>query len=483
MTEPYYPPPPPEFEDEKAIDHDNTRNAWANEGALIGAVLRDGDIFERASENLKTDDFHFTPYAWVWEAFDTLHNQDLHIDIVTVADELRRKGRLEEFTHALTTDNLTTKFYGMQAIMSLREGGDPRTYLTYCANIRDYANKRRIVKILNESAVGALNGRRAKDVLSDLMTKIASIEIFGAQDEYTSHIGDAVSEAYDWAIAAANGKLLGVITGIYKLDTILSNLFAGNFYIIAARPKQGKTGFLGTVALFVSRVLKKRVVIFSLEMSKMQVAFRLIAQVAELDLDRVIKGQLEPWEWDKFKTAADIVHGLPIIINDMSSIDIAQIRQTSRKIKAEGGLDLIIMDYVQLAGADDGKYDRRDLEVAAVSRGLKHLARELDVPVLAAAQLSRKVEERNDKRPMLSDLRESGSLEQDADAVMFIYRPEHYENGKRPGEADIIVAAQRNGPVGTAEVKFQANTVRFGNLERDEVQEPAWQKRADMGDD
>lgn len=215
----------------------------------------------------------------------------------------------------------------------------------------------------------------------------------------------------------------------------------------------------------------------------MQVAFRLIAQVADLDLDRVIEGKLDEYEWEKFKKAADIVHALPIIINDMSAIDIMQIRQTARKIKAEGGLSLVIMDYVQLAGADDGKYDRRDLEVGAVSRGLKHLARELNVPVLAAAQLSRKVEERSDKRPIISDLRESGSLEQDADAVMFIYRPEHYENGKRPGEADIIVAAQRNGPVGTAEVQFQANVVRFANLARDEFKESTWQTRVDIGDD
>ena len=468
---------------ENAIDHDNTRNAWINEGALIGAVLRDGEIYERASEILSSGEFMFTCYGWAWEAFGKLHSQRLHIDTITVADELRRTGKLEEFTHALSGENISTKFFGMQAIMYLREAGEPRSFLTYCDNIKDYANKRKILKVLNESAAGAMNGRRAKDVLADLMTKMGEIDIFGAQDEYTATIGDAVSEAYDWAIAAASGKLLGVKTGLTKLDAILKNLFAGNLYLIAARPKQGKTGFLGTVALFVARVLKKRVAIFSLEMSKMQVAFRLIAQVADLDLDRVIEGKLDEHEWEKFKKAADIVHALPIVINDMSAIDIMQIRQTARKIKAEGGLSLVIMDYVQLAGADDGKYDRRDLEVGAVSRGLKHLARELDVPVLAAAQLSRKVEERSDKRPIISDLRESGSLEQDADAVMFIYRPEHYENGKRPGEADIIVAAQRNGPVGTAEVQFQANVVRFANLARDEYKENTWQTRVDIGDD
>ncbi len=469
--------------DKNAIDQDNTRNAWVNEGALIGAVLRDGSIYERASEIVSSGEFMFTCYGWAWDAFASLFVQRLHIDTITVADELRRSGKLEEFTHALTGENLSTKFFGMQALMFLRESGEPRSYMTYCDNIKDYANMRKILQILNKSAAHAMNGRRSKDVLSDLMAQIADIDIFGAQDEYTSPIGDAVSEAYDWAIAAAGGKLLGVKTGLNVLDKILKNLFAGNFYIIAARPKQGKTGFLGTVALYVARVLKKRVVIFSLEMSKMQVAFRLIAQVANLDLDRVIEGKLDDHEWDKFKKAADIVHTLPIIINDMSAIDIMQIRQTARKIKAEGGLDLVIMDYVQLAGADDGKYDRRDLEVAAVSRGLKHLARELDVPVLAAAQLSRRVEERSDKRPLISDLRESGSLEQDADAVMFIYRPEHYENGKRPGEADIIVAAQRNGPVGTAEVQFQANIVRFGNLARDEFKENTWQQRVDIGDD
>lgn len=468
----------PEFE-KIGIDR-NATHARAAEAALVGAVLRDGKSYERAREIVRLEHFSWTCYAWVWEACESLYVQGLGIDAITVGDELRRNGKIDGFS---VDGSFGTVWRGPAAISALREQGQPRNITSYATIVQDYAIKRHILQFLNKGAGWAMNGRPAIDIVRDMTTEFSKIEIFGAADEHTVQINVGVSEAYDWMDRAAKGELVGLKTGITALDKILGSLFAGNFYVIAARPKQGKTGFLISVAKHVAKVMKKRVAIFSLEMSRMQVAMRLIAQEAEVDLDRLIKGEVADNEWPRVTHAVEVVGALPIVINDMSSIDVPKIRQTCRKLQAQGGLDLVIVDYLQLADTDKSiKYERRDLEVGSISRGLKHLAGELNIPLLAASQLNRGVEQRTDKRPVLSDLRESGAIEQDTDAVMFIYRPEYYENGKRPGEADIIVAAQRNGPVGTAEVQFQANLTAFRNLARDE---PAanWQSRADMGDD
>jgi replicative DNA helicase len=275
---------------------------------------------------------------------------------------------------------------------------------------------------------------------------------------FTVPLSVAVSEAYDWTDAAAQGKVVGVPTGLFDLDRILGSLIAGNVYIVAGRPGQGKTGLLLTIAKHAAQVNKKRVAIFSLEMSRLQVAQRLIAQEAEVDLQRIIQGKLLENEWPLYTQGVEVVADLSIVINDLSSININQIRQTARKIKANGGLDLIIVDYIQLAGGDGGKYQNRELEVSAVSRGLKYLARELNVPILAAAQLSRAIEQRSVKTPILSDLRESGSLEQDAYAVIFIHVPEVEDN-----TIQLIVAKHRNGATGLCDLIIKKSFVKFEN--------------------
>jgi replicative DNA helicase len=252
--------------------------------------------------------------------------------------------------------------------------------------------------------------------------------------------------------------VVGVPTGLIDLDRILGSLIAGNVYIVAGRPGQGKTGLLLTIAKHAAQVNKKRVAIFSLEMSRLQVAQRLIAQEAEVDLQRIIQGKLLENEWPLYTQGVEVVADLSIVINDLSSININQIRQTARKIKANGGLDLIIVDYIQLAGGDGGKYQNRELEVSAVSRGLKYLARELNVPILAAAQLSRAIEQRSVKTPILSDLRESGSLEQDAYAVIFIHVPEVEDN-----TIQLIVAKHRNGATGLCDLIIKKSFVKFEN--------------------
>jgi len=285
----------------------------------------------------------------------------------------------------------------------------------------------------------------------------SQITIYGAQDEFTVPIGEAVSEAYDWTADAAEGKIKGVTTGLIDVDRLLGSLIPGNVYIVAGRPGKGKTGFVLTVAHNAAK-RKKRVGMFSLEMSRMQVAQRLICINSEIDLQRVITGKLLDHEWPVYMHGVEEVSSLPIVINDLSSININQIRQTAHKIKASGGLDLLIVDYIQLAAGTQKKYERRDLEVSAVSQGLKYLARELDVPILAAAQLSRSVEQRAEKRPVLSDLRESGSLEQDAYAVMFL----HVEDDT-PSLPHLLIEKHRNGPTGEVSLMFKREFTKFEN--------------------
>lgn len=433
---------------------DQKEHSRQNEVGLLGAVMRDGSIYSQAREIVTADCFGWQPYGWVWSAFEQLHSNGMSIDTITVGDELERIGKMNGF---ILDDNSLS---GRMALSKIRESGKPGHLLSYAENVMDYAAKRQILTFLNKGASWAVNGRRAKDIIADMNMEFSKVTIYGAEDEFTVPISVAVAESYDWTDDAAQGRIVGVPTGLIDLDRTLGSMIPGNVYIVAGRPGQGKTGLLLTIAKHAAQANKKRVAIFSLEMSRLQVAQRLIAQEAEVDLQRIIQGKLLENEWPMYTHGVEVVADLPIIINDLSSININQMRQTARKIKASGGLDLIVVDYIQLAGGDGSKYQNRELEVSAVSRGLKYLARELNVPILAAAQLSRAVEQRTNKTPILSDLRESGSLEQDAYAVIFINAPEAED---KQNIIQLIVAKHRNGQTGIIELIIRKSFVKFEN--------------------
>ena len=262
--------------------------------------------------------------------------------------------------------------------------------------------------------------------------------------------------------AKRSDEIFGVPTGFIDLDRLLGGLQPSDLLIIAGRPGQGKSGFLLSVAKNASLIHKKHVAIFSLEMSNEQVAERLISQETGIDSQRLRSGKLET-EWDKFTHAIEVLSDTQIYLDDTPAITPLQLRTKCRRLHMEYGLDLILVDYLQLMGGDT-RNENRVQEVSYISRNLKVLARELNVPVLAAAQLSRAVEQRADKRPVLSDLRESGSLEQDADMVMFIYRPDQYEKDTvKQNVAEIMVAKHRNGPVGSVELVFRNALAKFEN--------------------
>lgn len=441
-----------------AIAEDLKPVSIESERALIGCVLRGGrETFEIARAIVKAEMLWSSSHQEVWKALEKVYEAGLQIDVIILGDEMERMQALGQLEQEWGNGVWSGRAY----LADLRSNGDPRNVETYAEQVQDYHFKRFLLEFSGKTAGWSANGRRAKDIISDIYTELGKLDIYTIEDEHTASIVQGVSEAYDWTDNAAQGKILGVPTGLMDLDKILGTLINGNVYIVAGRPGMGKTGLLLSIARNTAKT-GKRIGIFSLEMSRLQVSQRLIAQEAELDLMSIIQGTLQDREWAKFTSGVETVASYPISINDLSSININQIRQTARKIKAKSGLDLLIMDYIQLAGSENNKgYERRELEVSAVSRGLKHLANELNIPILAAAQLSRAVEQRASKRPILSDLRESGSLEQDAYAVTFIYKP---EDASKQNIICLDVAKHRNGPVGECELLLRSPFVRFDNL-------------------
>lgn len=427
---------------------------------LIGAVMRGGrKTFEKVKDFITPEMFWSVSHRSVWEGIKKIYDNGMQLDVVIIGDEMERMQAMGEIEQEWGNGVWSGRAY----LGNLRSEGDPRNVETYAEQVQDYYFKR---LYLDEKiplwGSWCANGRRFKDILSDIDSDNAKAQIFSAQDEYTNTISEGASRAYDWTDRAARGEIVGVPTGFIDLDKIIGTLIAGNVYIVAGRPGTGKTAFCFSIARHVAkRKEKNRVGIFSLEMSLEQVSQRLIAQEAEIDLQGIIQGTLKDGDWSKFTHGVEMVASWNIVVNDLSSINIAQIRNTARKMKANGGLDLLIVDYVQLAtGTGMKKNEKRYEEVGEVSRGLKHLARELNVPILAAAQLSRAVEQRQSKRPILSDLRESGDLEQDAYGVMFIYQS---DDEMKLNTTVVDVAKHRNGPVGNCELIFRAPMARFDN--------------------
>jgi replicative DNA helicase len=423
-----------------------------NETGLIGSILRDPYKFDLVREMITSDDFDWHPYGWCWKAFESLRNQGLHIDQVTLGDELNRVGKLNDFQ---LDENKV--FTGRNALGKLRDSGSPAAVETYAANVLDYSAKRLLLEEFSTGAQWAKNGRRAADIISDMMQRFNKIRTFdGKSAKHTQKLSEAVSAAYDHTDAAARGEIQFVMTDFIDLDKMLGGISAPDLLIIAGRPGQGKTAFLVSVAMNVAKQ-KKRVAFFSLEMKNTQIAMRLLAQASGVSYDKQKTGKLAESDWAKYTNAVEHLSAFedyPIYINDLPSIKPSQIRRELMRI---GSADLVIVDYVGLADSD-GKYDTRALEVSAIMKSFKAVCKEFDIPMLAAAQLSRAVEQRQNKKPILSDLKESGGIEENADIVMFIHRPDEESNN-----TEIIVAKHRNGQVGTIDLIYRPELTRFDN--------------------
>src|SRR5512141_3159608 len=450
MTE-YIPsevPAAPTTQSPTAVPH--SREA---EEAVVGAVLINPEVYYDVAQFLQADDFYIHRHRWIWEAFASLHEQRIPIDLLTIGEELDRRGQLSEVGGPAYLTTLVN-----QVPTSLNAE-------SYGHIVESHSIRRKMIAAANSIASLAYDEDSTVDNVMDEAEKA----VFGVSERRLRHdmapIREVMSVVYDQVDERArrSEEIFGVPTGFIDLDKMLGGLQASDLLIIAGRPGQGKSGFLLSIAKNASLTHKKHVAIFSLEMSNEQVVQRLIAQETGIDSQRLRTGKLQEQEWPLFTHAIEVFGDTHIYLDDTPAITPLQLRTKCRRLHMEFGLDLVIVDYLQLMGGDT-RNDNRVQEVSYISRNLKILARELNVPVLAAAQLSRAVEQRSDKRPVLSDLRESGSLEQDADIVMFIYRPDQYEKDTvKQNVAEIIIAKHRNGPVGSVELVFRGALAKFEN--------------------
>ncbi len=423
------------------------------EEAVVGAVFINPEVYYDVAQFLSADDFYIHRHKWIWETFTSLHEGRIPIDLLTVSDELDRRGQLGEIGGPAFLTTLVN-----QVPSSLNAE-------SYGHIVEGYSVRRKMINAANQIASIAYNEKTSVD---DVMNE-AEKAVFNVSERRLKHdlqpIKDVLSDYYDRIddLAKRGDEIVGVPTGFIDLDKMLTGLQPSDLLIIAGRPGQGKTGFMLSVAKNAGLTHKKHVAVFSLEMSNEQVVQRLISQETGISSQRLRTGRLEESEWPLFTHAIEVFGDTHIYLDDTPAITPLQLRTKCRRLHMEFGLDLVIVDYLQLMSGDS-RNDNRVQEVSHISRSLKILARELNVPVLAAAQLSRAVEQRSDKKPVLSDLRESGSLEQDADIVMFIYRPDQYEKDTvKQNIAEIIIAKHRNGPVGSVELIFRGELAKFEN--------------------
>ncbi|HVN53358.1 MAG TPA: replicative DNA helicase [Anaerolineaceae bacterium] len=425
------------------------------EEAVLGAVLINPETYYDVAQFLQAEDFYLQRNQWIWDVFTRLHERRTPIDILTVAEELDHLSRLAEVGGPAFLTALVN-----QVPSSLHAEA-------YGHIIEATAIRRRMLTAANRVARLAYDQENSIDTVIDEAEKA----VFGISERRVRNdlqpIQQVLSDYYDRIdqLFQRGEELQGVPTGLIDLDHLLGGLQKSDLIIVAGRPGMGKTGFLLSVAKNAALKYGKHVAIFSLEMSNEQLVQRLIAQETGIDSQRLRSGRLTDEEWPLFTHAIEVLSDTHIFLDDTPAITPLQLRTKCRRLHMEYELDLVMIDYLQLMSGDT-RSDNRVQEVSYISRNLKVLARELNVPVLAAAQLSRAVEQRTDKRPMLSDLRESGSLEQDSDIVMFINRPDALEkDSPRQNLAEIIVAKHRNGPTHPGiELLFRNNLAKFENL-------------------
>jgi replicative DNA helicase len=425
------------------------------EESLLSAILLDNDTLLDIMEILSPEDFYKEAHQIIFSAITELFSRNEPADTVLLLNTLREKGQLERIGGATYLARLINE-------VPLAVNAPH-----YARIIRDKACLRRLIEKANEISKKCFDDRGDVDDIIDFAER-SVFEISENKINPSFHsIGNLIDGTVDILEERQGNQALvtGVSTGFTRLDEMTSGLQKSDLIILAARPSMGKTAFALNMARNAAVESDTPVAVFSLEMSKEQLAMRMLCAEARVDSSRLRGGFLSKDDWGRITDAASVLTELPVYIDDSPDISAVEIRAKARRLKLDRGLGLIIIDYIQLMKGR-ASAERRDLEIAEISRSLKSLAKELDLPVIGLSQLNRKLEERGDKRPVLSDLRESGSLEQDADVVAFIYRDEVYnkdENNPNRGKAEIVIAKQRNGPIGTVLLTFINKYTRFEN--------------------
>ena len=430
------------------------------EQSVIGSMMIDREAIVVASEIVTGEDFYNKQYGVVFETMVELHENGRPVDMVTLQDKLKEKDVPAE-------------------VSSLEFVRDIITAVPTSANIRHYANivaeksiLRKMIRLNEEIENLCYSGKESMEfILEDAEKRIFDLVQKRNSGEFVP-IRQVVMNALKKIEAASKttGRVTGIATGFYDLDFKTSGMQPADLVLIAARPSMGKTAFVLNIAQHVAFRLNETVAIFSLEMSKEQLVNRMFSLESNVDAQNLRNGTLSDMEWEKLIESAGVIGKSNLIIDDTAGISISELRSKCRKFKLEHNLKMIIIDYLQLMSGS-GRSESRQQEISEISRSLKSLARELNVPVLALSQLSRAVEQRPDKRPMMSDLRESGAIEQDADVIMFIYRDDYYnKDSEKKGISEIIIGKQRNGPIGTVELVWLPEYTKFANKEHGNIQ-------------
>ena len=427
------------------------------EQSVIGSMIMDREAIVVASEMISGDDFYNKSYGVLFDSMVELNDQGQPVDVVTLQNRLKEKDVPPE-------------------VASLEFIRDLITAVPTSANIKYYATivsekavLRKLIRLTEEIANNCYSEKDGLEViLEDTEKRVFDLVQRRNTGDFVP-IREVVMNAMDKIEKAShsNGNVTGIATGFIDLDYRTAGMQPSDLVLIAARPSMGKTAFVLNIAQYVAFHSGECVAIFSLEMSKEQLVNRLFAMESKVDSQHLRTGNLSDLEWEKLIESAGMIGQSKLIIDDTPGISIAEMRSKCRKFKLEMDLKMVIIDYLQLMSGSGRGNESRQQEISDISRSLKALARELQVPVIALSQLSRAVEQRPDHRPMLSDLRESGAIEQDADVVMFIYRDDYYnKDTENPNIAEIIIAKQRNGPTGTVELVWLPDYTKFVNMEK-----------------
>ena len=426
------------------------------EQSVIGAMIMDREAIMTASEMIESEDFYQHQYGILFESILELYNEGKPVDLITLQERLREK-------------DVPPEVSSLEFARDLLNAVPTSTNIRYYAQIvQEKSMLRKLIKVNEEIANTCYRGKdKVEDIMEDTEKKIFNLVQKRNTGDFVP-IKDVVLNALDKIEMASKnkGSVTGLPTGFVDLDYKTSGMQPSDLVLIAARPSMGKTAFVLNIAQHMAFKNDVTVAIFSLEMSKEQLVNRLFSLESKVDSQSLRTGNLSDEDWAKLIEGAGIIGKSHLIIDDTPGISVGELRSKCRKYKLEHNLGIIIIDYLQLMTGSK-KSDSRQQEISDISRSLKEVARELNVPVIALSQLSRAVEQRPDHRPMLSDLRESGAIEQDADVVMFIYRDDYYnKDSEKKNIAEIIIAKQRNGPIGTVELVWLPNYTKFANMQK-----------------
>ena len=433
-------------------------NSVEAEVSVLGAMLQDSAAVLRATEHLRPEDFYQPEHKEIFTVMMDLYLQRRPIDLVTLHTELARRGSLE---------GVGGNAYLMKILNSVPTSANVKAYIDI---VQEKSTMRKLIQACQKISGECFTQQTPlENILSSAEKAIFDIVMNQTDGETLVPLREVLVKTYDQIdeLSRLHGAIGGVPTGFIDLDNLLTGLHPGELVVVGARPSMGKTSFAMNIASHASLKRGKSVAVFTLEMPREQIAMRMLCSDAQVDMQRVRKGTLTDKDWSSLANSVQSMADAPMYIDDTAGITPSQLRSRCRRLKMDKGLDLVVVDYLGLMKAD-GRVESRQLEVSEISRQLKAIALDMKIPIIACAQLSRANKDRVDKRPVLSDLRDSGSIEQDADVVMFLHREEYYNKDtedKNIGE--VIISKQRSGPLGTVKLAWLSEYTTFANLARD----------------